>query len=179
MRQTVNNWYVITGGPSSGKTTVLNELAKLGYITIPDAARALIDKEMSEGKTLEEIRKDEVEFQRKILKIKIGREKRIPKNKIVFFDNAIPCSIAYYQICGLDSKEVIRLCQEQSYRKIFFLEQFSFKKDYARAEDKQIANKLSKLLKESYENLGYEVIDISVMSTKNRVQKILAEVKKN
>ena len=27
------NWYVITGGPSTGKTTVINLLHKLGYNT--------------------------------------------------------------------------------------------------------------------------------------------------
>jgi predicted ATPase len=27
------NWYVITGGPSSGKSTVIQELKDLGYTT--------------------------------------------------------------------------------------------------------------------------------------------------
>ncbi len=130
-----SNWYVITGGPSSGKTTVLNELAKLGYLIYPEAARVFIDEEMAKGKTLKEIRGNETEFQKQVLKIKIKVEKEAPKDKIIFFDRAIPDSIAYYQICGLDSKEVLKFCQRKVYRKIFFLEQLPFDQDYARVED--------------------------------------------
>ena len=32
----INSWYVITGGPSTGKTTVINLLHKLGYHTTID-----------------------------------------------------------------------------------------------------------------------------------------------
>jgi len=173
------NWYVITGGPSSGKTTVLKELAKLGYIIYPEAARVFIDKEMKKGKSLKEIRRNEAEFQRKVLKIKIEVEKAASKDKIVFFDRAIPDSIAYYQIAGLDPKEVLKFCQEKKYKKIFFLEQLPFDQDYARIENGKTIEKLNKLLKESYKNLGYEVITIPAMSVKERVQKILSEIKED
>jgi len=171
-----SNWYVITGGPSSGKTTVLEELAKSGYLTYPEAARVFIDKEMAKRKTLKEVRGDEAEFQRKVLKIKINVEKEAPKDKTVFFDRAIPDSIAYYQICGLDPKEVLKFCQKNVYQKIFFLEQLPFDQDYARIEDNQTIKKLNKFLKESYKNLGYEVIDIPVIPVEERVRKILKEI---
>lgn len=176
----INNskWYVITGGPSSGKTTVLRELEKLGYIIYSEAARVFIDKEMKGGKSLEEIRRNEAEFQRKVLKIKIKIEKSAPKNKIVFFDRAIPDSIAYYQVVGLDSSEVLKFCQKGRYRKIFLFEQLPFDQDYARIEDGKTIKKLNKLLKESYENLGYEVIEIPAMPVEERLKKILSEIKK-
>jgi len=172
-----SNWYVITGGPSSGKTTVLNELAKLGYLVYPEVARVLIDKEMAKGKTLREIRKNEAEFQRKVLKMKAKIENKAPKDKIVFFDRAIPDSIAYYQICGLDPKEVLKLYKRKRYRKIFFLEQLPLDQDYARTEDKKTIERLNKLLKESYKKLGYEVVNIPVMPIRERVQKVLKEIK--
>lgn len=172
----LNNWYVITGGPSSGKTTVLNELAKLGYTIYPEAARVFIDEEIAKGKSIKEIRGNEAKFQKKILKIKIDIEKTAPKDKIVFFDRAIPDSIAYYQICGLDPKKVFKSCRRKVYRKIFFLEQLPFDQDYARAEDGKTIKKLNKLLKESYENLGYKVIDIPAISVVERVKRILKEI---
>ena len=38
------------GRSSSGKTTVINSLAKLGYEIVPEAARTLIDKEIKKVK---------------------------------------------------------------------------------------------------------------------------------
>jgi len=171
-----SNWYVITGGPSSGKTTVLRALKKTGYITCPEVARTFIDEEINKGKSLKEIRKNEAEFQRKVLEAKIKIEKTAPKDKIIFFDRAIPDSIAYYQICGLDLKEVLKLCKRKFYKKIFFLEQLTFEKDYARIEDGRTIRKLNKLLKKTYKSLGYKIIDIPVASIKERVQKILKEM---
>ena len=57
------NWYVITGGPGSGKTTVVNQLNMLGYHTTIEHARHFIDTQMITGKTAEEIRKNRKEFQ--------------------------------------------------------------------------------------------------------------------
>jgi predicted ATPase len=182
MKKITPNWYVITGGPSSGKTTVIQELAKLGYLVAPDVARDYINQKMAKGRSLKEIRANEAKFQKKVLKMKIEREEKIPMipmNKIVFLDNAIPCSIAYYQICGIDPQGAINLSKNKKYRKIFFLEQLPIKKDNARTENTKTIKKLNKLLKKGYESLGYKVIDIPVMPVKKRVQKILKEVKKN
>jgi len=173
-----SNWYVITGGPSSGKTTVVNELAKLGFLTYPETARLFINGEIKKGKLIKEIRENEAEFQKKVLKMKIEIEKLAPKDKIVFFDRAIPDSIAYYQICGLDPKEVLKFCKKKRYRKIFFLEQLLFKNDYARVEDGKTVKKLNKLLKASYNKLGYKIINIPAMLVKDRVKKILGEIRK-
>jgi hypothetical protein len=38
-------FYVITGGPGTGKTTVVAELVRRGYICIPEDARALIQEQ--------------------------------------------------------------------------------------------------------------------------------------
>jgi predicted ATPase len=42
---------VFTGGPGAGKTTVLDELARMGYATMPDAARAVIAERRRRGDT--------------------------------------------------------------------------------------------------------------------------------
>lgn len=169
-------WYVITGAPSSGKTTLINSLAKIGYHTVPEAARTLIDREMKEGKTLEDIRKNEIEFQRKVLEIKIKTEKELPKNKIVFFDRGIPDTIAYFNLYDSNIEEVLNLCKEKNYRKIFLLENLLFEKDYARVENDERANKLQSLLRKAYSDLGYEIIDIPVMPVEKRLEIILSNI---
>ena len=50
------NWYVITGGPSTGKTTIIDLLQKKGYKTTIEHARHYIDTMHDDGQTVEEIR---------------------------------------------------------------------------------------------------------------------------
>ncbi|MFH1036636.1 MAG: ATP-binding protein [Patescibacteria group bacterium] len=174
-RSKILDWYVVTGGPSSGKTTILEALKKIGYITYPEAARILIDKAKKKGKKLKEIRKSEAEFQKKVLKIKIEIEKSAPRNKTVFFDRAIPDSIAYYRICRLDTKAVLKFCQNK-YRKIFFLEQLPIERDYARTENGGTIKKLDKFLEEGYKSLGYNISYIPIEPAEKRVKRILKEI---
>ena len=64
---TQTNWHVITGGPGTGKTLLINMLAKLGYATVSEAAREIIDHGLAKGQTLQQIRGNEQEWQSKIL----------------------------------------------------------------------------------------------------------------
>ncbi len=169
-------WYVITGAPSSGKTTIISRLSKIGYHTLFEAARFLIDKEISEGKSLEEIRIDEIDFQKRVLEMKINLEGKLPKDQIVFIDRGIPDTVAYYQLYGFNPKEILKVCQEKKYKKIFFLESLPFEKDYARIEDGKTSKRLSELLKRAYLDLGHEVVVVPNMPIEKRVKFILSNL---
>lgn len=171
----VPEWFVIAGAPCSGKTTVVNRLAELGFKTVPEIARILIDKGLSEGKSLEQIRRNDAAFQRQIFLLHLEKERELPKNTVTFFDTATPCSLAYFRNCGLDTKEVLEACKKKMYKKVFFLERLPYKKDYARLEDDEAAARLAKLLKEGYESLGYDVVSIPPMPVEERVRMILKE----
>jgi predicted ATPase len=174
------NWHVITGGPSSGKTKIIERLAFLGYLTVPEAARILIDNERSKGRTTEEIRADEAEFQRIVLQMKIDVENRMPPNQIIFFERGIPDSIAYYKVCGVNTESAIRASQKRRYKMIFLLEQLPFEKDYARVEDEKLANELSQLIHDSYSELGYNVIRVPLIKPiDRRVEFILSKIQKS
>jgi len=170
------NWHVITGGPSSGKTKVIEYLAFSGYQTFPEAARLLIDIEQSKGKTMEEVRGDETEFQRKVLQMKIEAEKRLTTNQLIFFDRGIPDSIAYYRLCGENPAPVIKASEKRKYKKVFLLEQLPFEKDYARIENEKLAKNIQRLIQQSYIDLGYEVIKVPLKKIEERVRFILARV---
>ena len=51
-------WYVITGGPSAGKTTVIDLLSKHGYATTIEEARHYINIEEHLGISSKEARAD-------------------------------------------------------------------------------------------------------------------------
>lgn len=172
------NWYVITGGPSSGKTKVIEGLARLRYAVVSETARTLIDSEREKYKAIEEIRADEAEFQRKIFEMKIAVENELSPEQIIFFDRGIPDSIAYYQIAGLNPASVIKEAGKRRYRGIFFLEQLPYKKDYARVEEKKTVRQLNKLLLKAYQDLKYEVVRVPVKSIEERINFILRKLKR-
>jgi len=171
-----NNWHVVTGGPSSGKTTLVDEMAKLGYATCPEPARTYIDRQIATGKTLPEISRDMAKYQNEILKTALEIRESAPKNKIVFFDRSVCDLTAYNEFYGLDASEPRRRCGEIRYGKIFFLEQLEFTPDYARVEDRETARKLSAAIKKVYRGLGYEIISLPPAPLAERVKTVLKEI---
>jgi predicted ATPase len=172
------NWYVITGGPSSGIDTVLNELKKMGYRVTSEVARDIIDKERVKGKISGEVRKNEAKFQQEVLKKKIELEEKLPKNKLIFLNRAIPDSIAYYQNCGLNPQRILNKCKRVFYKKVFLLKQLpKFTKDYARTENARTAKKLNSLLKKAYKRLGYKVVIVPVTTPEKRIKFILSRLR--
>ena len=172
--KTVNNWYVITGAPSSGKTTTLKVLERKGYKVFYEWARIYIDGEMKKGKTLKEIRKDELAFQRKILELKVNFEKKLVKKDLVFMERGIPDSAAYMKMCGLENDKLLkRVNKSCSYKKVFLMELLKYELDYARTESQEEAQILDGLLEKSYTDLGIEVTRVPKMSVEKRVKFIL------
>src|SRR3989344_2774516 len=96
-----NHWYIITGAPHAGKTTLIEALEGLGHTVVFEAAREYIDEEMKKGKTLREIRANELEFQERVLAIKIEKEKKASRKELIFWDRGIPDSVAYYEMLGV------------------------------------------------------------------------------
>lgn len=156
-----NNWYVITGTISSGKTTLVRLLEKRGFRVVYEVARVYIDQEMAKGRTIEEIRKDELLFQKKVTELKIKLEKELPREETIFFDRGIPDSDAYYKICGVSNDKFLeQAIANCSYKKIFLLDFFDLKKDYARVETKEQQVRIHNLLKESYEKIGAPLVEV-------------------
>jgi predicted ATPase len=42
-----SNFFILTGGPGSGKTSVLTALAQKGFLTVPEVARKIIKEQQS------------------------------------------------------------------------------------------------------------------------------------
>lgn len=171
-RQT--NWYVITGGPSSGKTTTVNLLKERGYITTFEHARHYLDTQRLKGRTVEEIRKNQREFQLRVLEMQIQQENEIAANVQVFLDRAIPDALAYYRFLNLSVDEKLtKALKTVSYKKIFILDPLPLKNDYARNEDEPAQKKIHELITEVYESLPFPVIHVPVLPSEQRVDFIL------
>ena len=168
------DWYVITGGPGSGKTTTVNLLAAKGYKTTIEHARHYIDTQLIKGRTVEEVRKNQTEFQLGILQMQIEQEASLDPNEIVFLDRAIPDALAYYRFLKLPIDE--RLTDSIggiSYKKVFMLDTLPIVNDYARREDEKDQKRIHGMPVVIYKYLPFLVVHVLVLPLEERVNFIL------
>lgn len=167
-------WYVITGGPCAGKTTLIKELKKRGYPVVEEAARAYIDQEKAKGKTLEEIRADEVGFQHAIIPMKQAAEEACSQTEVTFFDRGMHDSVAYLAHAGVTNDPILAAVLPHSrYRKVFLPDLLPLVQDGARTETKEEARMIHNDIRTAYETAGMEVVRVPVMSVKKRADFIL------
>jgi predicted ATPase len=171
MRQTA--WQVITGAPSSGKTAVIRELAQRGYRAVPEAARAYVEARMRAGWTPAQIRSDTLAFETRILSMKIATEDALPADSIAFLDRAVPDSIAYFTLAGLNPATAVEYSRKIRYANIFMFERLALEKDPVRTETERTAARLDRLLAETYRSLGYAPLHVPRLPVPERVAFIL------
>jgi len=164
----ITNWYVITGAPCSGKTSVISRIEQLGYRVVHETARAYINEELSKGRTLDEIKADMFIFESSIFYRKIKMEASLPEKAIIFLDRAIPDSVAYFRFAGLDPKEPEEKSADIRYRKIFLFDRLRVKQDEVRNENEEDSILIERLIEETYVNLGYEIIRVPVLPVVRR-----------
>ena len=171
------NWYVITGGPSSGKTTTINMLQEKGYKTTIEHARHYIDTMRTEGETVEEMRNNKQKFQLGILDMQIEQEASINPEDVVFLDRAIPDALAYYRFLGLEVDQLLtKALQSVNYKKTFILDRLPLINDYARLESQQDQIKIHNLITEVYISLPFPVVHVPVLKPEERVNFILSNL---
>ena len=174
------NWYIITGGPSTGKSKTIDHLAFLGYLIRPEVARILIDDELSKGKTMPQIRSNQKLFEENILKIKIETETMAPKEELIFWERGLPDSIIYLKDCCGDLNGVLEISKKILYRGIFILDLLPrYEKDYARTETSKKAKEIHEALYNCYTELGYKVIRVPVAPISERARFIIKKIHKD
>lgn len=167
-------WYVITGGPFAGKTTLLEELRARGYSVQEETARTYIEQELQKGKTIDLIRKDEAVFQQAVFKEKMRGHAALSTQKTIFFDRGIPDSIAYMHANGVAPTSAMEEASKKFvYRKVFILDMVGYAIDHARIESPEVALRIQEALYDAYTELGMPVVRVPVMPLKERVEFIL------
>lgn len=173
----MNNWRVISGGPGTGKTTIITLLAERGYRTVPEAARAYIDAELKLGVKIENIRDNQVAFQNAVLALQLDAERGLNPDDTVFFDRGIPDTLAYYRYHGIPENGAIKAAMSACfYKQVFLLDPLPIVADYARKETTEAQEHICALIHQVYDELPFPTVHVPVLSPRERVDFILSHL---
>lgn len=167
------NWHVMTGAPCSGKTTLIDQLADKGFQTVPEIGREYIEREMTRGRTIDEIRANEAGLARAIKDMQLGIEHRLRAIDAVFLDRALPDCLTFYRVRGLNPNEMLPECFYHHYASVFILDPLPFQENGARDDDAALAGYLDEWLARDYTALGYSVVRVPVLSPEERLAFVL------
>ncbi len=175
--QIQTNWRVITGAPCSGKSTLIELLAKHGHQVVTESARICIKEEVAKGRSMQDIRSDLIALQRKIENMELQVERELPPQALLFLDEAVPGSLAWHRWYGLDPNEILLNCFHRRYASVFILERLPFKVDEERVPEMDaIAAFLDEWYPRDYRVLGYDIVRVPVLPPEERLAFILERV---
>ena len=172
------NWHVITGTVSSGKTTLINQLADREFQTVPEVGRQYFEREMAKGRTIDEIRGDPVALTRSLVDMMRECERGLRANDLLFLDRAFPDALAFCRVYGLNPNEFLADCFHFRYASVFILDRFLVEQDGVRAEDDATAALIDDWLVRDYNALGYNIIQVPVLSPDERLAFVLERLSK-
>jgi len=181
-----NNFFVITGGPSSGKTTLVETLKKKGYRGIDEAARIILQEEESRGGDVKAYRNTveftELEFQRS-LAYYIQAHQENPHG-LTFFDRGIPDIIAYARFRKIPiSTALDDAARTYRYNKKVFIAppwHEIYHADEERTESYTEATRLFHAIEKTYQEYGYSLVELPKRGVEIRVNFVMeyCEMKK-
>lgn len=176
------NFYIITGGPGVGKTSLLAALENSGFVCIPEAARQIIQEQMQTGGDAlpwgnTEIYRDLMLDKSIADYLSAGQS---CSDQIIFFDRGIPDTLAYSYLINLPvSEELGAAAQKYKYnQKVFILPPWEeiYQTDNERKQDFEEAVRTYEVLGKTYQNLGYELIEIPKMKITERAEFIIKTI---
>ncbi|MEO8515968.1 MAG: ATP-binding protein [Flavobacterium sp.] len=171
---------VIIGGPGTGKSTIIDGLTAKGYCCYPEISRQVTLEAKKQG--IEQLFLEKpLLFSELLLE---GRKKQYEdalneSHEIVFIDRGIPDVLAYMHYIGDSYPAHFDLaCRQNLYTKIFILPPWEeiYISDHERYENFEQAKLIYNHLTETYQNYGYELIEVPKDSLDNRILFILGQI---
>lgn len=169
--------HVITGGPGSGKTSLIDALAAAGIATSPEVGRAVIREELAAGGTALPWG-DERLFAEKM----VGREvaahaAALARSETVVLDRGVPDVVGFLRASGCPVPAVIDAAARQHrYNACVFLAPFwadIYTHDPERRQSADYARATEAVMRDTYAGYGYRLLDLPRASVAERVAFVL------
>jgi predicted ATPase len=177
MTENTERLFVITGGPSSGKSTLVGALGDAGYGRSVEAGRGVIRDQMTiAGRALPWV--DSLAFAELMLSWEMRSYHLAQDHRgAVFFDRGVPDVVGYLRLLGLPMPEHIdRAAAIFRYNRRVFIAppwQEIFANDHERKQSWDEAVRTYEAMFATYTAYGYEFVEIPRVSVSERVRFIL------
>ncbi|MEX0291556.1 MAG: AAA family ATPase [Flavobacteriaceae bacterium] len=178
---------VITGGPGTGKTSIVNELQKLGYFCFHEIIRTMTLAAKKEGNSEDFVTnplafvEDPFLFNQQLLRGRIRQflEATTLKQQFVFYDRGIPDVLAYMNYFNQNyDEEFVNGCIAHQYDQVLILPPWKaiYKSDNERMESFEEALEIHTHLKDTYEHFGYHPQMVPEGTVEERTSYIIGEL---
>lgn len=172
---------VITGGPGTGKSTIIDELIHQNYECMSEISREITLNAKKNGVDQLFLKKPHL-FSQLLLE---GREKQFldatsKKSDVIFFDRGMPDVHGYMNYLGVDySDEYIKKSLKLRYTHIFMMPPWQeiYTTDNERYESYEQSLAIYNHLKKTYIDLGYTIVEVPTGTVQKRVNFILNMIK--
>ena len=163
----------ITGGPGTGKTSIINLLIERDFICFEEISRQITLQARKDG--IEQLfLTDPLLFSKKLLqgRIKQYNDASEQDTSVVFLDRGIPDVLAYMDFIGDDYPDEFEdACKTHIYDTVFILPPWEaiFTSDSERYEDFNQAKTIHHHLVNTYTRFGYDLLDVPFGTIEERV----------
>jgi predicted ATPase len=169
--------FIISGGPGTGKSTLLAALAGSGEICREEVSRQVIREQKAQGGTLLPWFDLPAFAQECVARMKMQlAESRLHQR--VFFDRGLPDIVGYMRHGGLLPAAELRAASRAYSPWVFFAPPWReiFVNDTERPQTYDVSVALSKQIRSVYGEFGFRVIELERTSVGGRVQQVLEQV---
>jgi len=167
----------LIGGPSTGKTTLINALKSKGYYCMEEISRQITLDAQKKG--IDQLfLEDPLLFSKQLL---LGRQTQFLEADnvdyaLAFFDRGLPDVVAYLDYLQSSYPESFKeICKKHTYDVIFVLKPWKaiYEQDNERYETFEQALVIHDFLINTYKEFGYTVIDTPFGTVEERIDFII------
>lgn len=175
-----DHFFVVTGGPGAGKTSLITELARRGFHTISESGRAIIHEEMQSGGNALPWA-DRLAYAERMLEHDLRAYSAAQTlSGPVIFDRGTPDVLGYLALCGLPvPPHVVAAAKAARYNARVFLTPYwdeIFTQDTERKQTRAEAEATCACMRETYTALGYKITELPCADIASRADFVSAQL---
>lgn len=183
MSENSQRFFILTGGPGAGKSTLIDALRQRGFAGSVEAGRGVIQQQVAvSGPALPW--NDPALFADLMLSWEMRSYDMARREAgTIFFDRGIPELPGYFRLMGLPVPPHVSTAAEtfRYNRRVFALPPWPeiFAQDAERKQDFAEAVRTFEAVTSAYEEMGYELIEVPRAPVAERVEFVVGEIRRS